>query len=186
MVRDLLIGDFSNIKEVFKLYNRSLLFFAGKMIKDSKAAEEIVSDSFVKVWTYRHNFKTQDSIKAFLYIVTKYACRNYIKSSYSKQHFEYELTEDLISAEPDVYIKILNAELMREVYDEVAKLPEKQMKVFKLSYLDDLTTEEICERLDMSESAVFTNRSRALDTIRKSFKHKNMLFALLILDELFK
>jgi RNA polymerase sigma-70 factor (family 1) len=186
MIKELPIGDFSSLEEAFRLYNRPLLFFVKNMLKDSKVSEEIVSDSFVKLWQHRHNIQTGENLKAFLYIVTKNACRNYLKSSYSKQNFEYELDEDLMISEPDVYVKILNAELMESISYEMAKLPEKQRLVFKMSYLDGLSTIEICEKLNVSESAVFANKSRALEALRKAFKDKNMLLALFVLNALIK
>lgn len=186
MLSNLPIGNFSSLEEAFKVYNRPLLFFANKMIKDTKVSEEIVSDSFVKLWQYRNNIQTNENLKAFLYIVTKNACRNYLKSSYNQQNFEYEIDEELIVSEPDIYVKILNAELMSVIHQEVSKLPEKQQLVFKMSYLEGLTTEEICDKLNISETAVFANKSRALETLRKMFKDKNMMLMLLVLTALTK
>lgn len=182
MINESPIGNFSSLEEAFRLYNRPLLFFVKNMVKDTNASEEIVSDSFVKLWQHRNNIQTGENLKAFLYIVTKNACRNYLKSSYSKQIFEYELDDELLVSEPDVYVKILNAELMESISQEISKLPEKQRLVFKMSYLDGLTTEEIRVKMNISESAVFANKSRALETLRKTFKDKNMLWALIALN----
>ncbi len=186
MIDNLPIGNFSSLEEAFKLYNRPLLFFARKMIKDPEASEEIVSDSFVKLWQYRNNIQTDENLKAFLYIVTKNACRNYLKSSYNQQNFEYEIDEGLIVSEPDIYMKILNAELVNIIHLEVSKLPKKQQLVFKMSYLEGQTTEEICDKLNISESAVFANKSRALETLRKTFKDKDILLMIMVLEAISK
>ncbi len=172
------------LEEVFKTYNRPLLYFAHNMVREQGAAEEIVSDSFVKLWKARGQFPTQENIKAFLYIATKNACLNYLKSVHAQQRFEYDVSDNLLFTEPEIYAKIVRAELMQCIYQEVEKLPEKQQAVFRLSYLEGLDTDEISAKLGMSASAVFANRSRAIETLRKTFKDKNLLWCLLLLNEI--
>lgn len=174
-------GDLAVLNRLVKTYNRPLLYFANKIINNTQAAEEHVSDSFIKLWQARAQFQTSANIKAFLYISTKNACLNHIKTPHAKQHFDHELSDDLLSEEPEVYAKILQAELMEAIYKELEKLPEKQRTVFKLSFLEGLSTEEVCTQLDMSQTAVFANRSRALEALKKIFKDKNMLYYLLLL-----
>lgn len=169
---------------LFKQYNRSLLFFAKSMVRSQEVAEEIVADSFVKLWQRKDSFASEDKVKAFLYIATKNACINHVQSAYARQVHDGEAVDSLTSLDPDTLAQIIRAELMQQVYDEIDRLPEKQREVFRLSYLEDLTTEEICERLQMSATAVFANRSRAVDALRKVFKDKELWICLLLIDQL--
>jgi len=95
---------------------------------------------------------------------------NYLKSSHAKQHFDYELDEAMLTADPEVYIKLIRTELMQDIDHALQQLPPKQQEVFKLSFLEGLSTEEICQTLGLSPNAVFANRSRALETLRKLLK----------------
>jgi len=81
----------------------------------------------------------------------------------------------------DAFSKIIHAELVHAIFSEVEKLPERQKEVFNLTYLEDKTVEEIADELEMSPAAVYTNRSRAISTIRTLLKAKNalILFAFL-------
>ncbi len=169
-------GNESVMNDLFTRYHRSLLYFAKSILQSQEVAEEIVSDSFVKLWKARASFQTMDNVKAFLYIATKNASLNHLKAASSRIHFEYEYSNLLVNSDPDSYAKIIRAELLQVIYDEVAKLPEKPREVFKLTFFEDLTTEEICDRLGMTAAAVFTNRSRAIEFLRKVFKNKELLF----------
>lgn len=51
----------------FMLHNKSLCYFASRLLQDELQAEEIVSDCFIKLWERQQNFETADNIKAFLY-----------------------------------------------------------------------------------------------------------------------
>lgn len=177
-------GEASSLRIIFEKHSRKILYFAKSIIKHQEVAEEIVSDSLVKLWQQRTTFETSDSVNAFLYVVIRNLCINYIKSSYASQDFEYEIDENLESVDSDTYVKIVRAELLQSIYDEVVKLPEKQREVFRLTYFEDLTTEEICKTLGMSSSAVFANRSRAVESLRMAFKDKKMWLGVFMLNHL--
>ncbi|MBE8721998.1 RNA polymerase sigma factor [Sphingobacterium pedocola] len=178
------IGSESALDTILKKHGRKLLYFAQSIVKKPEIAEEVVVDSMVKLWEHRETFETSDSVSAFLYVVIKNLGINYIKSSYASREYDYELTETLESLDPDAYAKIVRTELLQSIYDEVSKLPEKQREVFKLTYFEELGTEEICEKLNMSAPAVFTNRFRALESLRLVFKEKNMWLGLVVLQML--
>ncbi|SFC51705.1 RNA polymerase sigma-70 factor, ECF subfamily [Parapedobacter composti] len=186
VIEQLRRGNEAALSQLFDRYNRRLLYFARGMVGSQEVAEELVSDSFVKLWKIRANFETTDNVKAFLYITIKHACLNHVKSAHAQRHFNDEGLEELLSRDPDTYVRIVRAELMEAIHREVMRLPEKQREVFRLTYYDELDTDEICRRLDMSANAVFANRSRAVETLRKLFKDNELWLCLLMLQELVK
>jgi RNA polymerase sigma-70 factor (ECF subfamily) len=73
---------------------------------------------------------------------------------------------------------MIQIELIQAIFEEVERLPQKQKQVFNLTYFEDKTAEEIAKQLNISVASVYTNRSRALSTLRLIFKSKNDLLAL--------
>jgi len=181
IIEALQAGEEQALDALFSQYNRSLLYFAKSMVPSQEVAEEIVSDSFVKVWEHRTSFATIEKVKAFLFITTKNACLNVVKSTHHRQFFDYEVAALLENPDPNIHVQIVKAELMQLIYQEVMKLPAKQREVFRLTYFEDFNTEEIAQQLGMSAAAVFTNRSRAAEALRLVFKHKHKLLYLLVL-----
>ena len=176
--------DTQQLDALFKQYHRSLLYFAKSMVRDQEAAEELVADSFVKLWQRRNAFENSDKVKAFLYIATKNACLNHLNSAHSRQVFDGDALDLLQSVDPDSYALIVRAELMQQIYEEVMKLPDKQREVFRLTFFEDLSTEEISERLGMTATAIFANRSRAVESLRKVFKSNKLWLCLFLLQEI--
>ena len=169
LLKKLQNGQEEALTHIFHLYNRSLLYFALQYVKTTEVAEEIVSDVFVKVWKLRADFHELEKLKAFLYISTKNACLNHLKTPYIQQKkINIDECEAFLSDDSDVYMKIIKAELIKNIFEEVSKLPLRQQDVFRLSYLDDLSTEEISEKLKISSTSVYTNRSRAIKSLRSS------------------
>lgn len=158
----------------YRLYNRKLLLFATRYVKVREAAEEIVADSFIKMWKNRHFFSNEEKLQAFLYICTKNACLNYLRKPVLEDPLESILnTEFDLAQDIDIYTKMVHAELMAAIYQEVEKLSERQREVFRMSFLEGLTVEEISRRLGVSADVVYSNRSRALAILRAHFKLKN-------------
>ncbi|KKX51291.1 MULTISPECIES: RNA polymerase sigma factor [Sphingobacterium] len=161
---------------IYHRFYKQLFFFILKYIKEADVAEEIVADVFVKVWNRRMDFPTMENLRAFVYISAKNASLNTIRAKRSKGiHESLSDYEDLLVDDKDAFSNLIHAELVHAIFTEVEKLPEKQKEVFNLTFLEDKTVEEIAEELAMSPSAVYTNRSRAINTIRHLLKTKNTL-----------
>lgn len=182
LLHQLRAGKQEALTALFKRFNRPLLYFSMQMLSCRETAEEIVSDAFIKIWEHRARFESIENLKAFLYIVTKNACINYAKTPYAKRQFvPVEICEDELWQDTDILLKIVHSELMEAVFAEVNRLPDKQREVFRMSFLEDLSTEEISEKLSMSTAAVYTNRSRAIALLRTSIDFADPVILLLIL-----
>jgi len=175
-------GHESGLHHFIQLYGKPLRFFAYNIIRNKEAAEEIVSDVFFKLWRARVNFATEQKIKAFLYIATRNACYDYLDSPKNRIHYDVDITDELPHAQPDLLVKIIEAELIELVYQEVNNLPDNQAAVFRMSYMDGMTTDEICDSLGMTANAVFLARSRALAKLRVVFKEKQLIWYLVCLQ----
>lgn len=185
LINNLRNGKEEGLKATYRLYKRPLLYFSLQFV-DRETAEEIVADTFIKVWTLKEKFDNIDRLKAFLYISTKNACLNYLRSPHTKRTVEpLEDWENIVQEDAEIYTKIIKTELLQQIYHEVAKLPHKQGEVFKMTYLEDMTVEEISEKLKISPTAVYINRSRALAYLRSSIKLKDSLYLLLFLQHFF-
>lgn len=182
IIAELQQGSEKGLNVVFKLFNRPLLYFALQYVKNQEVAEEIVADVFVKVWQKRLDFQDLSKVKAFLYIAVKNASLNYLRTSIAQQEISsIEEWHDLQCQSPDVLKKIIKTELVKKIYEEMHKLPETQREVFHLFFIEDLEVEDISKRLGMSISAVYTNKSRAISSLRKNLQLIDATYLWLIL-----
>jgi len=169
-------GDESALCFFMDQYSHALHFHVFKIIKNKDIAREIVSDAFVKLWERRENFHSGESIKSFLYLVTRNESLDYLKSSRNRYQHDEELLVDLESNEENILTKIIYAELIELIVKEIEKLPKQQGQIFQLSVLEGKETEEICNELGTTASNVYFSRSKAISTLKKVFKHKNISY----------
>lgn len=183
LIDGLKTDDQEGFVAIYHKFYRQLLFFILGYLKENNVAEEIVADVFVKVWERRYDFHTMENLKAFLFISAKNASLNAIRAARSKGvHESLTKYEDLLIDDRDAFSKMIHAELIHAIFMEVGRLPEKQREVFNMTYLEDKTVEEIAEELHMSPAAVYTNRSRAVHTLKTILGAKNALTLLTFLS----
>jgi len=155
-------------------HGEHLRFFAYKITKNKEVSEEIVSESFYKLWQGREKAKSVAAVKSFLYLITRNACYDHIGSSYHKTvDLGDELLWDTVEGGKDILTHIIYTELIGQIVAELEKLPKQQAEVFRLSYLEGMDTQEICETLGTTASSVYFARSKAISALRVIFKEKD-------------
>lgn len=185
-VQHLLDGQESGLRYFMEKYGEALRFYAYKITRDKEIAEEVVSESFFKLWQNRWKMESSDSIRSFLYLVTKNACFDFLKSAHKKKITYWD--EEILSInnpENDVLTHMIYVELIEQITEELKKLPRQQAEVFEMSYLKGMETEEICKALNTTISNVYYAKSKALSKIRMAFEEKDMGLYLVLLGVFF-
>lgn len=169
-------GERKTFDGVYRYYSRPLQHFALSYVHNRALAEEIVSDSMLKLWNNRQRIRTEQQIKAFLYIATRNACIDSLRSSRTlPTESLLEDASDLTGQDPEVYNRILYIELLQQIEDAMDRLPFSQQAVFRKSFLEGKTTDEIASETGMTESSIFTQKSKAVNALRKLLKGNLLL-----------
>ncbi|WDF67308.1 sigma-70 family RNA polymerase sigma factor [Sphingobacterium oryzagri] len=155
-------------------YGDALNFFAYKIISDKQACAEIVSDAFVKLWQKRMDFTAIQPLQSFLYRVTQNACLDFLRTNKNKYKEDQSALLELEASDQDIMKKIIYNELVQLLVEEIKKLPKQQAAVIHLAIMEGKNTEEICQELNTSSSAVYFARSKAIATLRKIFEQKKL------------
>ena len=162
-------GDEIAFQHLFGLFFDPLCFFARGITETRLEAEDIVQEAFVQLWSRRQGFNSFRAIKAFLYLAVKNSSRNLYK--HKKVEQKYQLAQKQAPQENGVMERIIEAEVLSEVYKALQKLPEGCRKVINLSYFKGLSNQEVAAHLNVSINTVKTQKLRALKMLRLSFRH---------------
>ncbi len=178
-------GDTEAEKAVFDRYFQPLCLFAERITVDLQAAEDIVSESFIKVIDRRRNFSVLPQLRSFLYQTVRNASINQAiaRQRHHAIHEKIRYQDEQAAAVDDdaLETEMLRAELIREIYDEIEDLPHKCGQIFKMIFVEQLPTDEIAARLFINPQTVRTQKARAIQLIRTSLLKKNRIPALLLL-----
>jgi len=165
-------------RELFNsLYKKLYLpvYHFAKTFVDSQDAEDIVADSFLKLWRSNLDYTILPKVRTWLNVCTRNACLDLLRESKSKAEeqkyfIDISANDDEYSIETDVKEKLLE-----RLYFEIERLPPKCKQVFKLAYLEGHRTSQIAAILAISENTVSNHRVKALKLLRLAVRSHTYL-----------
>ncbi|QIL40548.1 sigma-70 family RNA polymerase sigma factor [Pedobacter sp. HDW13] len=157
-------------KILFVKNYKALCYFAWEMVNDTDLAEDLVQDAYVSFLKHKQSISSDEqAIKSFLYSAIRNAVYNLNRKSKTVQkYFQRQNFSDI--DEPDYEHMVIRAEFMSEVNMIVAGLPEACRKIFKLSYLEGLSNQEISDQLSLSINTIKTQKQRALRVLKQKIR----------------
>ncbi|MBV7530941.1 RNA polymerase sigma factor [Chitinophaga sp. sic0106] len=173
-------GERLALLEIYSLYQKALCFFTDQLIGDTMAAEDIVSECFIKAFQQREDFPSLAQLKSFLYTAAKNAALNYLKAAkrHSDIHQAIGQAGERFSA--DVEHAYIRSEVMQLIHQEIEKLPTQCQQVVRLAILEGRGAAEIADELHIAYQTVLNQKAKGVALLRTAIL-KNKLLSLPIL-----
>lgn len=157
-------------RAIFDMYYENIRNFVYYKTGNIELAEDIVQETFMKLWDKRSDLKPE-SVKSLLYIIAS----NNIKSHFRHQKVVFSFAnsnpnEEQVQESADSNIR--QEELQKKLQKTLADMPEKCREVFLLNRMDNLVYSEIAERLGLSVKAIEKRMHEALLFIRERLDYK--------------
>ena len=147
----------------FQVYYEKLFHFSINIVHERNAAEEIVSDVFIKIWHNRKQLANIQHIDTYLFVATKNQSFNYLQK---RTEHRAALPSTF---NPDQFIEWFNPEkeleyqeLVHDMQLAVENLPDQCKLVFKLIREEGFKYKEVAEILQLSVRTVETQLFRAM------------------------
>ena len=176
-------GDEAVFRRLIDIYGPVLCHYSNKIIFDSAAAEDIITEVFVKVWHKRETFDSLTHMKKFFYTATRNASLQFLRNR-ERDRRKFEVFSE-VNADPPVD-EVIHAELMADLRQIINGLPEKMREVFILGYVHQLSNREIALQLNLSDQTVRNQKTKALAIIRSKIGERAHLLVWLPLAALFE
>lgn len=174
-------GDHQAFQKVFHQFYRPLVFFAEKLIRNRSEAEDIVVVTMSKLWGIHRNFDTILNVQAFLYITVRNQCLNYLKKQQTDSR-NATLFEHLLSSNEDfVLSQMVHQEILEEIKTAIDTLSAQRKQVLLLIFYENMSQQEIAEKMNLSLNTVRNTKAQALEQLRKVLFKKRMLVFLVLL-----
>ncbi len=173
----------NSFNEIYTSYYKKSFFFAKSYVHDDLAAEDIASESLIKLW---EKLKTEkiDYIEPLLLTILKNKALDYLKHEEVKRT-AFESMADWHQQELSIRISTLESCDPNEIFsDEVESiiretlklLPEQTRRIFLLSRFENKSNKEIAEQMGVSIKGVEYHISKALKALRITLKDYLPLF----------
>jgi len=163
-------GDNDAFAELFYGYHQGLGEFLLKITGSLELAQDIVQDTFIKVWLNRKDLPAIRSFSDYLFIMSRNRMINALRKKANERvrHLQWVKQFDAEDFQPE---DADNNELYRRMLaDAVEKLPPQQQKVYRMSRQQRLTHDQIAEQLGIATSTVKSHVKAALKSIRNELE----------------
>jgi RNA polymerase sigma-70 factor, ECF subfamily len=148
---------------------------AFRLVCDENDAEDIVQDTFIRVWRHLSSYDPRVRFTTWIYTIAVNLAYDRLKAR-KRRHWMIPLAsaeEDASAGEDRVDERITNRDLARRIKEFADHLPVKQRLVFLLRDIQDFTVKEVAQTLEMSQNAVKANLCYARRSIRKKMERHN-------------
>lgn len=179
-------GDEQAYRIVFDAYKTSIYSTIFNLSDDEFIAEEVLQDTFIRLWNYRSKLVEVDNFDAWIYKVAKNVFLTKIKKmSPSQEPFDLILHD--MFATPLSYDDIEYRELEAAFEQAVQNLSPKQRITYQLIKIEGLSRKEVAKILEVSAETVKWNLDESVKKIRTTMvellKNMPLVFILFFLQK---
>jgi len=181
LARDLLAGRVGAFDHFVARFRSKLLNYSFLVCRQREDAEEVTQETLLRVFQNLNQLKDPKRVKAWVFRIARNACLMKRRKSVYAPERELSLDEFMPnSSQVDEHKRIeiadwsalpddraFQAELRHALDSAIAELPEIYKTVLLLRDVEELTTEEAAEVLDITTDTVKTRLHRARLAVRK-------------------
>lgn len=160
-------GNETAFTDLFDLYRSRIYTTALRLTRNEWAAEEILQDTFIKIWKIRDTLNNIDNFDGWLFTVARNITFNALKRTEREKLNHNKLVQESITLfYPGADLEMQAKEFQHLVNQAIARLPEKQKATYQLIKEEHLKREEVAARLQVSPETVKWNLDQAMRSIR--------------------
>ena len=168
-------GDEPAFAAVYKRYAEKVYRLAFWFLKDQAQSEEIVQETFIKLWLTKGQLKPQGNLWLYLFVIAKRLSINTLRQHNQSAHTFEQLADRMAEIQNVTEDQVIAHELEQFTEKILQKLPKQQQQVFKMSRREGLTHKEIAERLHISPNTVKNHMVEALKTLKSYLRYADFI-----------
>ncbi|MDR2272507.1 MAG: RNA polymerase sigma-70 factor [Sphingobacterium sp.] len=165
---------------LYYMHISKLKIFVQRTAKSPFLTEDIVHDTFVKIWEKRKDIDPNKSFKSFLFTVAKNNLLNLLKRAQYESNIITEISRFATIADHSTDQTIGFNESSAIVAEALEQLHGNVKEVFVLCRLQGLSYKQAAEILGITTSTVNKHMHKALKHVRDYITAKNLLVIILL------
>ena len=172
-------GDSAALEALYDRYASTVLGVALKVIGDQGTAEDVLQETFWRVWRSAATFQSQrGSFTSWLFRITRnlaidaYRRRNTRPQSMTSADDAGTILDQTPDPDADVAEQAQSILKNRQVRKALTALPQVQRQVLELAYFYGMTREEIAEATGEALGTVHTRARLGLQKLREELENE--------------
>ncbi|WP_127586825.1 RNA polymerase sigma factor SigW [Paenibacillus koleovorans] len=176
-------GDRRAFIDLVELYKDKIYHLAYRMLHNVQEAEDIVQETFLRVYTNLHRYDEAQKFSTWIYRIGTNLCIDRLRKRKPSYSLDADVNDGegtdwysmLSSLDPTPEGELLLSETQQQVREAIDSLPEKYKSAVILRYMHDMSLQEISEVLEMPVTTVKTRVHRGREYLRQRLEREEML-----------
>lgn len=170
-------GEKDVFDRIYDMYSPNLYGYLVQMLKDESEAEEVLQESFIKIWKYSDRYDRQKS-RLFTWMLT--ICRNAAIDRLRKRKKRRD--KEIQTKDASVYNIHTNPRPEHmDLGKQLEAIDDKYKEVINLLFFEGLTQKETSDQLGIPLGTVKTRLKIGLRELKKIYSYKQKGMSLVIL-----
>lgn len=156
-----------DFETLYDIYFDRVYRFVARRVHDTELTQDIVSESFLKIYKNLDAFIPQQeySLISWIYTITHNEIRQHFRARKNKESISFDNVPELRSKE-DVVDIVYKEQLHDTMKDLLEEIPLEEREIITYKYFDELQNIEIAELLKLSSNNVGVKLHRALQKFK--------------------
>lgn len=161
-------GDAASLDVLVGRYWTKLFHYAMGLLRDRDSANDVVQETFIRIWRFREKWTPSGTVSAYLYHVARNLALNSGRDRRTRTGSTDVMRGTYLDRPPPSTPEqeLESRRLEAEVRAAIDALPPRRREVFILSRFHQLTHEEIADTMEISSQTVANQMSSALSELR--------------------
>lgn len=173
LVEECLAGEATAFEELVRRKTSKVYGHCLRMIGNVEDARDIAQLVFIRLWEKLEKYDPSYTFDTWLYRLVSNVTIDFVRNRQTREnatHSSLRLVKDSEDAEQP---SMVAGKEVERIFEEVSEaLSPKQKEVFVMKEMDDLTSAEISEILECTESTVRNHLFNARKTLRRELEQR--------------
>ncbi len=158
-------GDEVALRELIDRYRGRLYRLALSLLTDRSAADDVVQETFIRLWTRARRYNPRHTVATWLYTICVRRCYDELRRRRRHREAVEQMEQSVVTAG-----SMDGEQVLALLQQAMATLPAKQRIVYQLREIECLDAESTAEALRMTVDQVKANLWNARNTVREKLK----------------
>ena len=159
----------SDFKQLFLPCHRKLFSVAYRLMSNAQAAEDMVQETFLKLWMQRDKIEKVDNPEAYSITVLRRIFYDKMRAGHL-QEVDKDVGSLQVSSSQNISKQLEEADEYQRVRLLINHLPEPQARIMLMRDIEDRSFDEISIETGLTEVNIRSILSRARKKIREQIK----------------
>lgn len=171
-------GEEKGFAHYFREHYKPLQFFCQKLLKNEPLAEDIATNTFVKLFERREAIRNESNLVGFLYTTARNACIDQLLQQKSRARNHKQLQYLAAVSERTTFEEIVHAETWTKVLKAMETLPPATKKVFQMLFIEGKNYSEIAKETGRSKETIRIQKRKGLIILKRKLLLSVIVFCL--------